>query len=52
MTDKSLGVAPRDEVRTRQAVTRDYKIKKDDQEIEERVEFAGDGQQIGQSKSK
>ena len=41
----------REDLKTRQAMNRDQKIKKDEQEIEERVELNGESQ-ISESKSK
>ena len=43
--------AARKDLQTREAINRDHKIKRDDQEIEERVEFNGESE-ISESKSK
>ena len=48
MSEKSFG---RNELRTRQALNRDEKIKRDEQEIEERIEINGESQ-MSESRSK
>lgn len=48
MSEKSFG---RKDLRTRQAINRDEKIKRDEQEIEERIEINGESQ-MSESRSK